>query len=503
MLIGRRKYRRSRAKEYWRLSSRLISIGLFAGVGGLISCGQVNASESATMSPSTSPSTGQFWEFASESELDAAAKSPTLFLLPPIEESQLGQVSSEDGASPEAVLYRLPKPEELSGQPEIAVEQDLAVPELAPAAPPQQRLAIRSILAKPIKQPELPKLVQLSEQEKLLRSLLAESANAATGVPTNQRLDELAKKKIQNAYALASRGSLYVARKELVEVLRMISQAKDSQQGSNTRSQALAAGQRALREAEDFVPQGTQLEADLEIDVICASHRTPIAGQLGDEELLPSQLMGVYLRYAQLKLAISVAGEPAGSMALHALGKLDRQLDQLQTNLDDRRAIAYQQAALLAHNQNHLAAHELAVLLATSGHYEEAHQLFEQVASLEPNAVVFRNLARVQEKLGRQNLALASRSHATQLTQQGATGTHNVQWVSPQEFTRSTAQPPRFSAAQLPVAQGQTPVRTAQAQLHTPPPAQAQSASSINQVPLVQGIPLPGTRQAARPVGRR
>lgn len=498
MLIGRRKYRRSRATEYWRLSSRLISIGLFAGVGGLISCGQLNASES----PRALPSTGQFWEFTSESVSDAAVKSPTLFLLPPIEESQLGQVSSDKGAGPEGVLYRLPKPEELTGQPEIAVEQDLAVPELAPAAP-AERFAIRSILAKPIKQPELPKLVQLSEQEKLLRSLLAESANAATGVPTNQRLDELAKKKIQNAYALASRGSLYVARKELVEVLRMISQAKDSQQGTNTRSQALAAGQRALREAEDFVPQGTQLEADLEIDVICASHRTPIVGQLGDEELLPSQLMGVYLRYAQLKLAISVAGEPAGSMALHALGKLDRQLDQLQTNLDDRRAIAYQQAALLAHNQNHLAAHELAVLLATSGHYAEANQLFEQVASLEPNAVVFRNLARVQEKLGRQNLALASRSHATQLTQQGATGTHNVQWVSPQEFTRSTAQPPRFSAAQLPVTQGHTPVRTAQAQLHGPQPTHAQTTSSINQAPLAQGIPLPGTRQAARPVGRR
>ena len=48
--------------------------------------------------------------------------------------------------------------------------------------------------------------------------------------------------------------------------------------------------------------------------------------------------------------------------------------------LAHRRAFVYQQAALLAHDNNHLAAHELAVLLADAGHYAQAEQLLQQVA---------------------------------------------------------------------------------------------------------------------------
>ena len=74
------------------------------------------------------------------------------------------------------------------------------------------------------------------------------------------------------------------------------------------------------------------------------------------------------------QLAAAVAGEPAGSMALHALGKLDSQLGRIEPQHPqaDRRAFALQQAALLARDDNHLAAHELGVLLAESGHYVEA-----------------------------------------------------------------------------------------------------------------------------------
>ena len=53
----------------------------------------------------------------------------------------------------------------------------------------------------------------------------------------------------------------------------------------------------------------------------------------------------------------------------------------------DRDIFGYGQASLLAHNENYLAAHELAVLLATSGHYTESQQLLLQVAQIAPNAV--------------------------------------------------------------------------------------------------------------------
>jgi len=242
----------------------------------------------------------------------------------------------------------------------------------------------------------------------------------------------------------------------LIEVLRMISHAKDARQGIPERTEALAHGLRALEEAEDFAPRGIQLEADLAIDVLCASHRTPIAKQLGSKKVLPQQMISGYFRYAQLKLASAVAGEPAGSMALHALGKLATQLGQVEPEkhrLSQRHAIAFQQAALLAHNQNHLAAHELATLLADAGHFAEAERLLQQVASRDPNAVVLRNLSLMQEKLGLAQQSIANRALANQMAQQGASGTNNIQWVSPQDFSRtggaaSLARQPQRAIAQ-------------------------------------------------------
>ncbi len=324
----------------------------------------------------------------------------------------------------------------------------------------------------------LPELEQLPEEKSLLATLLRDSTAAATGVLTDERVNMLAKKKIQQASLMASRGSLYVARKELIEVLRMISQAKDAQQGTPERVTALAAGLRALREAADFAPRGTQLEAELDVEVLCASHRTPVAKQPEASTLLPALMMDRYLRYAQLQLAMSVAGEPAGSMALHALGKLSSQLGHVepeQNHLSDRQAIAYQQAALLAHNQNYLAAHELGVLMARSGHFAEAHRLLQHVAARQPNAVVYRNLARVEEELGQPQLALANRDRARQLSQQGATGTNNIQWVSPAQFAQTGAQTAQFN------------------------PTGRQSVS--NQATATRQV-LPGTRPGNRPIIR-
>ena len=123
------------------------------------------------------------------------------------------------------------------------------------------------------------------------------------------------------------------------------------------------------------MPRGTQLEAELSLEVVCASHRTPLGKELDLTTMLPAQMMERYNRYAQIKLAVAVAGEPAGSMALYTLGKLNSQLyatEQEQQPLAIRRAVAFQQAALLAHNENYLAAHEFGVLLAETGHYLEA-----------------------------------------------------------------------------------------------------------------------------------
>jgi tetratricopeptide (TPR) repeat protein len=269
--------------------------------------------------------------------------------------------------------------------------------------------------------------------------LLTDVAPTMTGSPTGAIVIERAQAKIRRGYTLAQRGASFAARSEFVEALRMIAEAKDQKHGAPRRSLALANGLRALEEAADFAPHGADLDADLDLAVIVSSHRTAVAKVPEAAQLMPQQLADLYFRYAQLQLGGAVAGEPAGSMALHALGKIHSQLGRTEPELNpqaDRRAFALQQAALLARDDNHLAAHELGVLLAESGHYIESDHLLSQVASLQPHPVVFRNWARVQRKLGRDHMALASEQHAQALVARGASG-GPVTWVPPAKLAQT------------------------------------------------------------------
>ena len=291
--------------------------------------------------------------------------------------------------------------------------------------------------------------------------LLADAGATVTGHPTGAMVTEQAQTKIRRGYKLAQRGAYFAARQEFVDVLRMIAEAKDQKRGVARRSIALANGLRALEEAADFAPRGSAVESQLDFDVVIASHRTPVAkGDAG--KLMPQQLGDLYYRYAQLQLGAAVAGEPAGSMALHALGKLYSQIGRAEPARivqADRRAFALQQAALLARDDNHLAAHELGVLLAETGHFVDSEYILAQVAMREPHPVVYRNLARIQRKLGREDLAAVSDQQAHLLAEQGVSSMSGVKWVDPQTLARMgdplapSVPPPTQVAAGPPIPQ--------------------------------------------------
>jgi hypothetical protein len=278
----------------------------------------------------------------------------------------------------------------------------------------------------------------------------------AVAVPTGAVVSQRAAVKTRHGYALASRGAYFAARREFVDVLCVITDAKDQLHGAPRRTIALDEGLRALDEAADFASLPAGADARLTAAVIVSSHRTPAAKSLAVEEMLPGQLADLYLGYAQRQLGASVAGEPAGSMALHALGKLHSQLCRVEPEnhpLGDRQAFALQQAALLARSDNHLAAHELGVLLAEAGHYPEAQSLLNQVAAHAPHPVVYRNLARVQRQLGRPDLAAASERQAEYLAVRDGGASAPVQWVTPAALSQTPdalghgGAPPRMAAA--------------------------------------------------------
>ena len=297
---------------------------------------------------------------------------------------------------------------------------------------------------------------------------------------------------VQRGFKLAQRGALYAAQTEFVQVLRRAAQAKDAAAGSDGHSRFLAAGLRAIDEAEDFVPDGIQLEADLNVQVVASSHRTPVLRDL-PQQVPPHDAVVLYHHYAQEQLARAVAGEQAGSMALHGLGKIYARLaarhdDDVQLS---RNATTMYAAALAARADNHLAANELGVMLCRGGRAAEAAQLFERAIDSAPSALAYHNLAVAQGKLGMHGQAAANEQESQRLaawerTTGAVSRRAGVQWVSPEQMSR-VAQPglltPTAYEAAAPVAE-------------TPPAAAIvngpQKSRWQKTLELAKLLPLPG-----------
>jgi len=262
--------------------------------------------------------------------------------------------------------------------------------------------------------------------------------------------------------------------------LRRVAQAKDMAANSEEHSQALAAGLRALDEADDFVPGGVQLEAELDVRATASSHRTPALPE-HPKKVLPHEAVASYHHFAQQQLAKAVAGEQAGSMALYGLGRIDAQLADRRD--DDvrfvRGAMTMYAAALAACPHNHLAANELGVLECRTGRPAEAVRLFERTIDIAPSATAYHNLAVAQQKLGLHAHAQANEQESQRLAAwERARGTLSqragVQWISPDEMAR-VAQPTAL----------------------TPPPIQAANAPPPTKSPWQRTIEL--TKSLPRP----
>lgn len=259
---------------------------------------------------------------------------------------------------------------------------------------------------------------------------------------------------VQRAYALAQRGSLYASQTEFIQVLRRIAQAKDADEGYDDHSRALAAGLRALDEADDFAPSGVQLEAEMNVAVTVSSHRTPILRDCS-ADVLPQEAIAQYHCYARQQLAKAVEGEQAGSMALHGLGKVNCRLAEETANdsRHDRKAMTMFLAALDAGPRNNLAANEVGVLLSRDGHQAEAADMFRRAIDLAPNSTAYRNLAVAEQKLGQTGQAAADSQYGEQLAaRERSTGAVSrsigIQWVTPQELA-GVAQPQPLPPSQV------------------------------------------------------
>lgn len=270
--------------------------------------------------------------------------------------------------------------------------------------------------------------------------------------PTLEGLSKQLLPSVQCAYGLAKNGAAFAAQTEFIQVLRRIAQAKDAAAGTDLHSRSLAAGLRALDEADDFMPQGAELEAEVNVKVIASAHRTPVLTQIDASTPLRSdEVVALYHHFARLELGRAVAGEQAGSMALYGLGKVQNRLAQeAQGELrHERKALTMFQAALDAGPSNHFAANEIGVLLSRSGRHVDAAMLFRRAIDVAPSSISYHNLAVVERKLGYHEYASANEQYAQHLAARDrAAGANslarNVHWVNPQDLTRVTSAEPNM-----------------------------------------------------------
>ena len=271
----------------------------------------------------------------------------------------------------------------------------------------------------------------------------------STPTPEMIAICKRAEETARHGFDLAERGALYTARAQFIEVLRTLTQANDAQRNTMAHSRALAAGLRAMEEVDDFVPRGTQLEADLNLQMIVDAHRTPVLKQRSLEGVTIVEAQRLYLTYAQEQLAAAAGDQPVTSLALYGMGKVcaaPAGMHGPREKIAECKAVVFYQTALIVEPQNFLSANELGVLLARFGRLDDARTVLERAVAASNAPTSWRNLAVVYERLGNAPRAQEARQHAevavAQLQHSGYSSAgmrYPINWLDPDSFARTNS----------------------------------------------------------------
>ncbi|PHR95503.1 MAG: hypothetical protein COA78_30075 [Blastopirellula sp.] len=229
------------------------------------------------------------------------------------------------------------------------------------------------------------------------------------------------------------------ARAEFIQALRLLTQTLDTEHQTHRFSQALANGLLAMREAEDFIPKGSRLEANIDMQRMVQSHKTPALKDINLAKVTPIVAVQQYYAYAQSQLGLAGLHIPEASNALFGLGKIQPYLDSgngRDKSMMGPRSVAIYQAAMIVDGNNAMAANELGVMLARYGQLKDAKQVFLQGIQATPEIQSWNNLAKVHDALGEPQLAAMARNEALLLQRlpKKSSGKEVVQWTSVEQF---------------------------------------------------------------------
>ncbi len=344
-----------------------------------------------------------------------------------------------------------------AGEPSAGETAALAGPALAVPATPYERLpaaAPPSLVEMPIAD-AAPATSETNDGSAPAEAAAGKSSPLPTTDATGERslqLEQVAQqadRQTRHGLELAGRGAYFAARAEFLGALRLVAEGLDAERRTKVHGRALAAALIAIKEAEDFLPGGSRAEADLDLPGIIAVHTTPVLKDSA-EQVTPLAALRCYLTFAQEQFAAAAGREVAGSMALHAMGKLHAAWAQKKGTpvvAPESKAVVFYQAALLVYPKNYMAANDLGVLLAQCGHYADARVMLEQSLSLRQQSTGWQNLAVVYRHLGQTALAARAAQQAARLRQtetieqsgSSAWANDRVLWIDPRSFAQTSA----------------------------------------------------------------
>jgi tetratricopeptide (TPR) repeat protein len=272
----------------------------------------------------------------------------------------------------------------------------------------------------------------------------------STAAETSQQLAMISNRAgehIEYAFNLAERGALYSAEAEFTQGLVLIAQALDAQHHTQGHSTAVAAGLRALHEADDFMPRGGQTLVRVE-DVV-PSHKTPVWNNVRPEQVPPLVAMQRYYAYAQQQFTISGTSVPAAAMALYGLGRLQSALsaeDSVKKMTAGPKAMALYRATLDIDPNNYLAANELGVLYGRYGQLNDAEASLRRSIAIAPRTENLHNLADVLDRMGNSAGAaearqqeLVAKSSGNRPGWQTSADRVPLRYVDPETFIKASA----------------------------------------------------------------
>lgn len=254
-----------------------------------------------------------------------------------------------------------------------------------------------------------------------------------------------ASRHLDAATQFASHRALAAANVELDSALRTIAAGADASSKQPVHVQQLAAGMRALSEAEDFLSGSAAVQYGRSARDIAQRHRTSVV-RLQDREISATDAVEIYFSFAQQSILSSVGHSKLSSELLYQLGKVyteSRGTSVVVTRAPAARATLFHETALRIDPLNYRSANELAVLLAKAGQWDRAKSYLLHSLSVKQLPEAWFNLAKVHDQLGETELGQKAR-HEYQLmaTQPSAPTQAAIQWVAPQHFESAAAPAP-------------------------------------------------------------